>query len=210
MNNPNITLSQVRAALDLKIQSLIAETKLASEKCRLSLYSYQTELTNKIVTLPDVETLRKNQIQAMKAFSFFKDQISIHFQLSGNYYGIYPCIPSDFIDYRTRKVDIKRRDFRVSVTGYCKVKNHIDTGFSFNYQSVVIVKSSLVKELLLKWQDGVVEYLKYEETFKRINLFIKNFEAESQLVLLQLQNPDEHKALMDYTDSYIKDRLTIS
>lgn len=207
--NQFLTIGQVRAALQLKTDSLLSTMKVEHEKCRLSLYGYQTELSSKITQLPDLETIRKNQVNAMGFFGFPKNEISIHFQLN-TYYGMYPTIPSDFIDYLTDKVNTKCRDFRVGLAGYLKTGRNGNEGISFNYRSSVIVKASLVKDILLKWQDGITQYLAYEEKFKKLNLFIKNLDAESQLVLLELQNPEAHKNLIEYTDKYLNERLTIS
>jgi hypothetical protein len=209
MNNPNITLSQVRAALQLKTDSLLSTMRLEHEKCRMSLYHFQTELNSKVINLPELEVLKKNQIEALKLFGFFKDRITIYFSLSHSS-GMCPCIPSDFIDYLTNKVDTKRREFQVGLVGHFSTKNTYDNSVGFGYNVRIKVPATLVKPLLLKWQDGVAEYLKYEEKFKKLTLFIKNLDLESQLVLLQLQHPEEHKNLIEYTENYLNERLTIS
>lgn len=206
--NQFLTIGQVRAALQLKTDSLLSTMKVEHEKCRLSLYGYQTELSSKITQLPDLETIRKNQVNAMGFFGFRKDEISIYFSLHHSS-GLCPYIPSDFIDYLTDKVDTKRREFQVVLVGHFSTKNTYDNSVGFGYNVRIKVPATLVKPLLLKWQDGVAEYYKYEEKFKKLTLFIKNLDAESQLVLLELQNPEAHKNLIEYTDKYLNERLTI-
>jgi hypothetical protein len=207
--NQFLTIGQVRAALQLKVEALTSTMKVEHDECRHSLYGYQSEFTSKIVNLPDVETLRKNQIEALKAFGFRKDQIDINFRL-GSFWNVYPSIPSCFTDYLTGKVDTKRREFRTNLNGGVSVKRGVgENSFFFSYNSVVMVKASLVKDILLKWQDGIIQYLAFEEKFKKLTLFIKNLDAESQLVLLELQNPEAHKNLIEYTDKYLNERLAL-
>lgn len=70
---------------------------------------------------------------------------------------------------------------------------------------------SQVRAALQLKTDSLLSTMKLEHEKCRMSLyFIKNLDLESQLVLLQLQHPEEHKNLIEYTENYLNERLTIS
>lgn len=207
MNNNNISISQVAAALDTKIKNKIESLKKENEDLRLKCYSYQNSFRSLVLAEIEMANPAAAIVKGMVAlFPTLRGDISIRYSVMENSYCLIPSVPSCFTDFESGKLDFSSKTYRVITDGIVEIKpnGYGDKYSSFNFHPRFLLKKSKeLVTLITNWHGAVITWMDNNNSFKKINKIQDNFNNECQLIHMQLTNPEAHKTLVEFVDNYV-------